>query len=85
MNNKINQSNKESSFVNEVYCIMKNTHSNMLKNKSIIKKRTILSQNSVLQTGRVPGIKKIRSGYEYDCKPGPRPVTGGDIRTFRKF
>ncbi len=57
MNNKINQSNKESSFVNEVYSIMKNIHSNMLKNKSIIKKRTILNQNSVLQTGRVPGTR----------------------------
>ncbi len=32
MNNKINQLSKESSFVNEVYSIMKNNQYNMLKN-----------------------------------------------------
>jgi hypothetical protein len=48
---------------------------------------------SVLQTGRVrfagsgrvPGIKKNRSGYEYDCILGPGPATGAEITTFRKF
>ncbi len=44
-----------------------------------------VQHTSVLQTGRVPGLKKqFGPGMKYDRVPGPGPVTG-DITTFRKF
>ncbi len=53
--------------------------------QNVTRQNIFVQHTSVLQTGRVPGLKKqFGPGMKYDRVLGPGPVTG-DITTFRKF